>query len=1010
MSKFKMLGLWLLVLLLASIVQAQIDRQTGVISGVVTDNEGNPLPGVNVYAFGPALIGRISDITNVNGAYRLPALPPGTYTVVAELQGFKTVKRENVIVHLGMVVKINIEMEPSALQEEVTVTAASPTVDVQSNKVSNVLSSELLQKLPFGRSLTAIINAQPGAVSGIIHGGTGISNAYEIDGINVNDPTMNGMLVSLHYDTMEEVEVSTGGLPAQVGNSSGNFINVITKSGGNNFDGQVQAYYTGEKLARSLLTEEQLKSLGLGKPTPPLWSIDSAFTLGGPIIRDKLWFFSTVGYLGNERRSSFVPTTILGKFYDQVAQITNNYRAFLKLTTQLTKNIRFFTMFDFYFNDSPPSQGTTTTLEAATERPRDIRYTLTGNLSWIIDPNTILDLRGGFVDYTFPVVAYNQGPDRTQYVDSYTGYTWGAAIFLQEDWGRWTRQVSARLTRFQDNFLGGDHEILMGIEYQFNRDLHGYKRGANPMIWYYYNGNPYYYRGYYGLTGPHPTLGDGRLAFYYEAGDEFFRHYGEEERIGAFIQDSWTIKNRLTINFGVRYDGYRGYLPGGTKPPSWELPRKLGELILVPIYGFNPYDTLTWEGSDEVIGWHPITPRIGLSYDIFGDGKTAIKVSYGRYAEAMPIMYFHAPHPLNAGTFTFNWWDLNGNGKPDLPPIDAYGYQSGSAEQMKSEYFKSRFPRKVTAPYYNEFVVGINHELFKDFKVTLQYFYRNKKNPVDDVLYDPATDQFWYTYENSPAGWWVPFKTIIPAYGPCPATEVTVYFMSKSAPYNRQFTAFVNVPEAKRSYNALELTFDKRWSHGWSLGGSIVYSRVLGDNDDAYGSVWGYSGAYNNPNWFINRYGRSGSDRPLVIKLYGAFNLPFGFMGSFYYTHYDGAPWQRTVSVTPPTNWANANNVYIQSFTINVEPQGSRRGPGSDNLDIRLEKEFDLKIGKLGLAVDIFNFMGNVYYNLTYNPGGTWRPADINTDQGTFTPSSWYGRVSSVSATREFRLHLRFKF
>ncbi|MGQ9578806.1 MAG: hypothetical protein ACUVWQ_09305 [Candidatus Aminicenantales bacterium] len=285
-----------------------------------------------------------------------------------------------------------------------------------------------------------------------------------------------------------------------------------------------------------------------------------------------------------------------------------------------------------------------------------------------------------------------------------------------------------------------------------------------------------------------------------------------------------------------------------------------------------------------------------------------------------------------------------------------------------------------------------------------------KKNPVDDVLYDAASDSFWYTIEKAPQGWWVPFKIVVPAYGAHPATEVTLYFMSNTAPWNRQFTAFTNVPEAKRSYNALELTFEKRYTKGWSLGGSVVYSRVWGDNDDAYGSVWGYGGAYNNPDWFINRYGRSGSDRPLVAKQYVAISLPAGFMTSFYFTYYSGAPWQRSVSVTPPTAWSLANNVYIQSFTIKVEPQGSRRTPPSRSLDLRVEKEFDVKVGKIGLAVDIFNAMGNITYGLVYKPGGTWRPADINTSAGTFTASSWYGRVQSESATREFRLTLRFKF
>jgi len=147
--------------------------------------------------------------------------------------------------------------------------------------------------------------------------------------------------------------------------------------------------------------------------------------------------------------------------------------------------------------------------------------------------------------------------------------------------------------------------------------------------------------------------------------------------------------------------------------------------------------------------------------------------------------------------------------------------------------------------------------------------------------------------------------------------------MSANAP--AQVTCFANVPEAKRSYQAVELIFNKRYSHGWQFGGSIVWSQTKGNNTDDYGSVWGYSGAYANPNWYVNRYGYIGSDRPIVIKLYGSFKTVGGLIASFYATYYSGSPWQRTVTVYPPSAWAAANNALGLSYTVNVEPSGSRR-------------------------------------------------------------------------------------
>ena len=145
--------------------------QTGSIRGLVTEKDGSPLPGVTVAVTSPSLIGTISNVTNVNGEYREPGLPPGTYTLTAELKGFKTVKREEIIVHVGMTLTIDVQMEPSALNEEVNVIAASPVVDVQSTKVSTTVTVDVMQNIPVSRDFTLLVNTLPGVVgtrSGLI--------------------------------------------------------------------------------------------------------------------------------------------------------------------------------------------------------------------------------------------------------------------------------------------------------------------------------------------------------------------------------------------------------------------------------------------------------------------------------------------------------------------------------------------------------------------------------------------------------------------------------------------------------------------------------------------------------------------------------------------------------------------------------------------------------------------------------------------------------------------------
>jgi hypothetical protein len=1007
MKKRMILSLVLVFFLWPSLLTSQ-QLQTGTIRGTVTDEDGAPLLGVSVSVKGPSLLGTVTDVSKENGLFRAPALPPGTYTVSFEFKGFQPVKREGIIVNVGMVVTLNIQMKVSAIQEEITVQAASPVVDIQSTKIATQITRDIMMNLPMQRSLDRIMGMTAGTVSGVMHGGTEISNAYEVDGVNVNDPSMNGRFVTVEYDAMEEVEVITGGLPAQVGNTGGSFVNVVTKSGGNNFSGMIQMYYTNKDLNEILFSDEQIKALNVGKPTFNIYQINTSAILGGPIVKDKLWFFGDLGMTRNKFMSTFLPTTILGKSYEQYQPYNRNYNGFLKLTTQLGKNLRVFVMANYSNPYTPYSgAGTYSTAEACQERT-DYNWAFTANASWILSPNTFIDFRAGLADIQWNIY-YEPGTENNyNYYDAYTFYSWGSTSRFGEPVWRNTKQASVRLTHFQDGFLGGDHEFRAGVEVQTGVDEWTWYRD-NPISWTYYNGSPYYYRGLYGLSGPHPTYGDG-LLYIYVCGPKSSPNVvnGSQVRFGAYIQDTWTIKNRLTLNFGVRFDSYNGYLPESTKVASLGIAPAIGEALFVPQYGFNPFGAMTIDQWDDVMGWSPFSPRLGLAYDLFGDGRTAVKASFSQYAEAMPVMYFQTVHPLRPVSYGFYWTDLNNNGVPDAPPGDKYVAFGASVQQMLPSYYKQRIDPDIKAPMYNEYTASINHELFRDFNVGLQFIYREKKDTVSAILYDPNTKRYWNTYEKA-TDWWIPFTTIVPAAGSFPEQAVTMYFMSANAP--AQMTAFANVPEAERKYQALELTFNKRMSHGWQLGGSVVWSQTKGNNTDDYGSVWGYSGAYQQANWFVNRYGYIGSDRPLVIKLFGTFSLPLRFLASFYYTHFSGSPWQRNVTVYPPAAWMAANNALGLSYSVNLESSGTRRNPASDNLDFRLEKEFGLgRFGKLGVFVDVFNLLGNQYVTIGMNPGGTWRPSDANTKVGTYTASSSLGRVTNISGVRNFRLSARISF
>jgi hypothetical protein len=218
-----------LCLSLSSVLYAQ--RETGSIRGTVLDSEGSSLPGVTITATSPALQGTANTTSSATGGFRIPALPPGTYVIAAHLEGFKPIRREGIIVHVGMSVEVIINMEISTLAEEVTVRGASPVVDTVSSRITQTITSDAIQNLPVARNLWDLAQLAPGIVgpvltsssSMVVHGSANDQNTFKVDGVSLNDTSYNTPSVKVTYDVMEEIEMITGGLPAEIGTTSGAF-------------------------------------------------------------------------------------------------------------------------------------------------------------------------------------------------------------------------------------------------------------------------------------------------------------------------------------------------------------------------------------------------------------------------------------------------------------------------------------------------------------------------------------------------------------------------------------------------------------------------------------------------------------------------------------------------------------------------------------------------------------------------------------------------------------------
>jgi hypothetical protein len=279
------------------------------------------------------------------------------------------------------------------------------------------------------------------------------------------------------------------------------------------------------------------------------------------------------------------------------------------------------------------------------------------------------------------------------------------------------------------------------------------------------------------------------------------------------------------------------------------------------------------------------------------------------------------------------------------------------------------------------------------------------------VLDDPSTPVHWWKADDAPDGWWIPFSTIVPGTDGYPDVPVTLYLRSTTAP--SFFERVENVPELTAKYRSLEFSFRKKMSHNWQLFGSLAVNRSTGTTSVASRWSAGNSPVLLTPNAFINiaATDRLLQDRPLVARLGGTVRFGWGIFGSFLFKAQSGAPWARTVTIIPPSAWAEANGASAAAVTVYLESPGARRFGSWKNLDFRLEKEF-LKAGRslLTLSIDVFNLLGDKYRTLDLNDGGTWKPADEGTSTGTRVLSGTYGTYRPLWGTRVVRLNLNLKF
>ena len=553
-------------------------RTTSALAGRVEDQNGAPIPAAHVEASSDALIGgkRVAT-TDSQGRFRFSEIPPGEYDVIVSIQGYKTVEVEDLRLSVGMTAEVPIKMTLYAGEETVEVREKSEAIDPTASSRPTILPREYLENIPTDRDTTHILNFAPGINIESAYGGAEESGiAYQMDGVDISDPQGGSPWAAFNYSLIEEVQLIGLGAPAEYGQFTGVVFNTITKSGGNAFSGSSEFFYTGKGLTSSNSGSEDLVS------TIEDFQ-EGTLQVGGPIVKDKLWYFGSAQYVRDVRSEG-------GPIETQ-----KDPRAFLKLTFQTSQNSILEGWVEYAHTRITGRNGDAfTPLEATTGENNP---EVVGNVSWksALTENTGLSIAyGGFSGYHH-FDPYN-GFDIPGHVDAETGFaSVNAAQFGKVNRSR--NQINASLTHHAADFLGY-HDFKFGTEIEHSEihDIYGYP------------GNAFFYDN----EGPEEDPSTGQddfftLAFYGGG----YNARGTNKRVSLFAQDSWRITPSFTLNPGVRLDINRGEVTGG----------------------------------NTVFKTNPIAPRIGFAWDIGAKGDSIFRAHYGRYYEALYASFYYYMDP-----------------------------------------------------------------------------------------------------------------------------------------------------------------------------------------------------------------------------------------------------------------------------------------------------------------------------------------------------------------------------
>jgi hypothetical protein len=949
------------LLLLPGTAHAQ---QASGIAGTVRDTSGALLPGVTVEASSPALIEKVRvAVTDGEGRYNIVDLRPGTYDVSFTLAGFKTFQREGIVLSSGFTASVNPELQVGSLEETITVTGESPLVDTQNVRKQTVVSDEMLNQLPTSTKNANSIVALTLGVAGIadVAGiystqiGTGTYHGKggartQMDGMSVQNMTGNTGY-QLNTALVQEITLQASGISAE-GNAEGMLINLIPKEGGNSFSGNLSGLYTNDDLGGDNLTPE-LRARGLDTVNKPLKIYDATFSLGGPIKRDTIWFFTSQREWGNAHQmAGFYWNKTPGSptYTPDLSRPATRYQWFESHAARVTWQATEANKFNFFgdLQDACICRTGTTVVGSgvglAPEGTLAFHFRPTGFFqgSWTAPVTNKLLFDAAYSatinrwpQFRSPGVL----PDHISIIEQSTGVRYNARETYDDP------NVQDRFgQRFSVSYVTGTHALKFGVQDE-QGVLKAFRSASTANVSYTFNnGLPV------SLT---------QYATPYELQNRF------KHDLGIYAQDQWAIR-RLTLNLGLRFDYFNGYVPAQQVPatPNGWLPER------------------NFAQVDDVPSWTDLSPRMGAAYDLTGDGKTALKVSIGRYVGKTVVEIANASNPIVASVNQVNraWTDANGNFAPDCNLANRLA--NGECGPLQNQNFGSpvittRFSDDVikgfgARPYNWDVSAEVQRQVGARMSASAGY-YRNwygNFRVTDNLAVTPA-DYNGYCVTG-------PKDPRLPGGGGQQVCGLFDINPAKFGQVNNLIRPAADFGEQSQASDFVTLSIEARLAPGVRFGGGIDTGRTVADICDIRAAVPEFTVAAGisptNPNCRVVTP-LSGNTQ---IKVNGSYRLPGEIFVSAVYQNLPGpaytADWPAPLADIQPSLGRPLSGAARTATVPLVAPQ-TQFEERTSRLDVRFGKNLPItQRVRLQANVDLYNALNASSILATTNAfGGRWR-------------------------------------